>query len=309
MKKIYLSWGLIIGLLIVFCYLQTTKTRLKLLMETTKADGQATRYGVDVINFDAPINISTTNGSITNPVEGSVTLQYTDKPYNDPAKDPPAGSKSLYAGQTKSGQTTWTNMFSGGGLPKRMVCFQYNEDPRNIGGAMYVTNTGNYNVISGNSSSWGNYEPTVGTTALRVICVGAGGSCPQYNVAGGSGGIVDVWVPTSLSFRVTVGQAVANSNGNASKVDIASASGGGGGSAFDSDSQKGGTGTINAGYIGLVYTGSDGLVQDAGYAVSGGSIFGGSCRKSRSPNGHFPGSGGSGSNVMGANGCVWIFEY
>ena len=120
MKKRYVSLTLVIILTVFFSYFLVTKTRLKLFMETIKADGQATRYGVDVINFDAPIGIKECDS--TNPsANGNVILKYTDKPYPNPDEqhtNPPAGSPSLFA--TKDNGSNWTNLLAGGGgdMPK-----------------------------------------------------------------------------------------------------------------------------------------------------------------------------------------------
>ena len=83
MNKRTFSFGLIIIFTVILFYFLSTKTSLQLFVKTTKADGQSTSYGVDVINFNRPIGIKECDS--TNPsASGSVQLKYTDKPYPNP---------------------------------------------------------------------------------------------------------------------------------------------------------------------------------------------------------------------------------
>ena len=157
MKKRYVSLTLVIILTVFFSYFLVTKTRLKLIMETIKADGQATRYGVDVINFDAQIGIKECDS--TNPsANGNVILKYTDKPYpnpdpnaNPPKVNPSPGLPSLYA--TKDNGNNWKDLFSGSS--QQIIGFNYN--------------IGRNENLPGNKKSWsGNFTLPSGTWFVKV---------------------------------------------------------------------------------------------------------------------------------------------
>ena len=284
MKKRYVSLTLVIIFTIILFYFLSTKTSLQLFVKTTKADGQSTKYGVDVINFNRPIGIKECDS--TNPsASGNVILKYTDKPYPNPDADhqnPAEGSPSLFA--SKDNGANWTNLLAGGGggIPQKIVKYE---------------SAGNYT-----------YTPTSGTSGLYVVVVGGGG--PYQGEWGSTGGGAAIGfikdVPSSVS--VTVGGPAGDSNFGS----FLTAKGGQPGAGIN-----GGIGILGTGLVGgFVSRGGNGWnLEHTG--ACGGAGFGLSTvqfsQGGRDP--IFPGGGGAGGvggdgkNGSGANGCVWIYEY
>ena len=186
-------------------------------------------------------------------------------------------------------------------IPVRMICYQYATDPQNIGGAEYRDYT--TPVV---------YTPTSGTTAIKCIGVGGGGSVSTTTNNAGSGAYFEVYTNDVSPKTITVGlggSILSDSDGGLSSFgSIATATGG-------LANGAGGTAIINSG-IGIVvqggvggsgayydtFTGGNPLCMSKGkllYITSANDVFPGlGNRQSAPPPYSLPG-----------NGCIWIFEY
>ena len=155
MKKRYVSLTLVIIFTVILFYFLSTKTSLQLFVKTTKADGQSTQYGVDVINFDAPISIK----------EKDCVLDFTEKEIEDQDGNK-VKVKYLWATKdyTKGKDASYINLFDQAvaDFPKRII---------EIGRELNPISTSAYS---------GTYKPTPGTKAIKVYVVGAGGT-PCYS--------------------------------------------------------------------------------------------------------------------------------
>jgi hypothetical protein len=300
MKKRFVSLTLVIIFTIILFYFLSTKTSLQLFVKTTKADGQSTSYGVDVINFNRPIGIKECD-SVNPSATGNVILKYTDKPYTNQDADhtnPAPGSPSLFA--TKDNGGTWINLLSGGGnMPKNIIKYQV---------------SGIYN-----------YTPGPDVKTLRVILIGAGcAGNENTDWTGAGGGGVDFWIlaDNDTSYKVVVGKGGRTSGiksgsssiftGSNNNITYAEAIGG-------RIMQEGGGGyrILHNGVIGITGYGEHTGWTGGGIETRGGSSafgIGQGAALGKNEWGLYNlkatfGGGGSNSQTDGADGVAFIYEY
>ena len=109
MNKRTFSFGFIIIFTVILFYFLSTKTSLQLFVKTTKADGQSTSYGVDVIKFNRPIGLQSMPVGSVMPTNNTFKIQFSANP-TTPVQD----QESLYA--TKDGNS-WTDLMRKGASP------------------------------------------------------------------------------------------------------------------------------------------------------------------------------------------------
>ena len=278
MKKVYISAVMVFFFAVIFCYFLSTRTSLKLFVESTTADGQSTRYGVDVIKFDAPIGLTATSVNSRPVSSNNCKIQFSEDP-----KNPVSGQESLYA--TKDNGGTWTNILTvGGGLPNKII--KYNSP-------------GNYT-----------YTPGSDVKGIQVIIIGGGGGsgADRHQTGGGGGGAI-IYIKNPVTTTVSVGSGGPGGTGRAGGTSAfwgyASATGG--------NMSQGGVGYLGQGVIGITAQGGNPLNAGADVdRVAPGCAFGLSGNTDQTVNGMWPGGGGNSADRVrrwGAGGCVWIFEY
>ena len=104
-KRNIFKASLIIIFTVLICYILVTKLSVKLRVDTVDGQGQQTSYGVDVINFDAPIGLKATSVNGRAVSGNSCRLQFSENPEN-----PVNGKESLFI--SKDAGNTWKDILS-----------------------------------------------------------------------------------------------------------------------------------------------------------------------------------------------------